>query len=87
MKDLSEARLILDGIDTQMKELFLQRMAVVQEIALYKKEKGLAVYDPSREAAMKERLAADLSGEEKEDYLAFLEAILKLSKEAQQRRL
>ncbi|MBR2802930.1 MAG: chorismate mutase [Erysipelotrichaceae bacterium] len=87
MKDLKEARLILDGIDTKMKELFLQRMSVVKEIAVYKKENGLAVYDPSREAAMKERLAADLDGEEKEDYLAFLEAILTVSKGAQKRLL
>ena len=82
MKDLNESRLIINEIDDEMKKLFLKRMETVKGVALYKKENNLPVFDESREASMKERLAGDLD-EMKPYYLNFLEAILKESKDYQ----
>ena len=38
MKDLNEARIKLNDIDDKMKSLFIERMNIVKDIALYKKE-------------------------------------------------
>ena len=39
--DLMECRKMINEIDDQMKELFLKRMEVVSNVALYKKENDL----------------------------------------------
>ena len=83
MKDLNEARLRLNEIDDKMKSLFIERMNTVKDIALYKKENNLPIFDAKREEEMKERLSKD-TGELKGYYLALLETILKESKEYQE---
>ena len=80
--ELNECRLLLNEIDAKMKDLFLKRMDVVKEVALYKKENNLPIFDEKREAEMKERLTADLD-DMKDYYLDFLEEVLKISKQYQ----
>ena len=79
MKDLNEARLRLNDIDEKMKSLFIERMNIVKDIALYKKENNLPIFDSKREEEMKERLSKDVR-ELKEYYLELLNTILKESK-------
>ena len=62
-----------------MKSLFIERMNIVKDIALYKKENNLPIFDAKREEEMKARLSKD-TGELKEYYLEYLNAILKGSK-------
>lgn len=83
MQDLKTNREKLNVIDTKMKELYLERMAIVKEIAAYKKAHGLATLDGQREKEMKERLSADLDDDLKKYYLMFLDVILKTSKDLQ----
>lgn len=83
MKDLNEARLELNNIDDQMKSLFLKRMGIVKEIAIYKKENNMAIFDEKREKEMLDRLSKD-TGELKEYYISFLNSILKESKSYQE---
>ena len=83
MKDLNEARIKLNNIDDKMKSLFIERMNIVKDIALYKKENNLPIFDAKREEEMKERLSKDM-GELKEYYLELLNTILKESKEYQE---
>ena len=83
MKDLNEARIKLNDIDDKMKSLFIERMNIVKEIALYKKENNLPIFDAKREEEMKERLSKD-TGELKEYYLELLNTILKESKKYQE---
>ena len=83
MKDLNEARIKLNDIDDKMKTLFIERMNIVQDIALYKKENNLPIFDAKREEEMKERLSKDV-GELKEYYLELLNTILKESKKYQE---
>lgn len=47
--DINELRLEIDSIDKQLTELFEKRMKTAANIAAYKKENGLAVYDRERE--------------------------------------
>ena len=80
--DLKECREEINKIDDQMKALFLRRMEVVSQVAKYKIENNMPIFDASREASMKERLSAD-TGDMKEYYLAFLEEMLVQSKKYQ----
>lgn len=82
--DLKECREEINKIDDQMKALFLRRMEVVSEVAKYKIENNMAIFDASREASMKERLSVD-TGDMKEYYLAFLEEMLVQSKQYQKK--
>ncbi len=81
--DLSLFRRELDSIDTQLVKLFCRRMEISADIAAYKKETGLPVHDPVREA---EKLSSvmDMAGDEFAPYTETLYALLfSLSKEYQ----
>jgi len=47
--DLQDYRKQIDRIDNELLRLFKERMDVVREIALYKKEHGLPIMDAARE--------------------------------------
>lgn len=83
MKDLSEARKELNNIDDGIKELFIKRMNIIKDIAIYKKSNNLQIFDPKREEEMIERLSKD-TGELKEYYVNLLKEILKESKKYQE---
>ena len=57
--DIQELRQKINEIDAQLLKQFDERMHVALEIAKYKKENGLPVYDPVREeAVLKKQMAA-----------------------------
>ena len=80
--ELDEMRVQLNGIDDQLKALFLG-MQIVKKIGDYKIANDLPTYDPSREEAMAKRLSADLEGNIKELYLEFLKNYVSLSRKYQ----
>ena len=49
MDSLETARNAINEIDEKMAELFKQRMLAVRDIAAYKKERGMAIFDAERE--------------------------------------
>ena len=51
MLDLNEIRNNIDKIDSQLVELFEERMKLTTEVAEYKIETGKKVLDPAREKA------------------------------------
>ena len=53
--DLQDCRKQIDRIDSQLMRLFKERMDVVAQVALYKKEHGLPILDAARE---QEKLAS-----------------------------
>ncbi|QLY40911.1 chorismate mutase [Hujiaoplasma nucleasis] len=69
----------LDTIDQKMKELFLERMEVVIEIAKYKKQHNLPVEDQSRENQMFQELFVN-DPILKDLYTKFLLEIIAVSK-------
>ena len=46
---LDELRKEIDGVDTELLQLFARRMHLVEEIGLHKKSEGLPVFQPGRE--------------------------------------
>ena len=84
MADLKDIRVKITETDNKMAELFKERMALVEQVAQYKKEKGLPILDPERE---KEVL---LKGTERiEDidlksyYVSFLKSTMEISRRYQ----
>ncbi len=69
--DLHTCRSEISDIDEQIVALFQKRMAIAKEIALYKKENRLPIYDSERERAVLNRVTA-LAGEELADYTGVL---------------
>ena len=49
---LNEARKIINRIDSQMAELFTERMRAAEMVFEYKKDFGLPISDPKREEAV-----------------------------------
>ena len=83
--DLKDHRDKIDAIDAQLLELFKERIAVVSEIAGYKKEHGLSVRDPEREKQMLAALTAD-SGDLEPYIRRYFKQILRLSREYQEEK-
>ena len=87
MSDLLKLRKRIDEIDENLVALFAQRMDVSAEIARYKQQHNLPVYDPDRE---KQKLQ-DLSGKvtkDREPYITTLYSfIFELSRFEQERIL
>jgi chorismate mutase len=59
--DLDELRRSIDAVDQQILKLLHDRVRLVLAVGEYKRERGIPVYDPSRERALLDRLckAAD----------------------------
>ena len=84
MNKLDEKRLSIDLIDQQMTNLFEQRMNIVKDIALYKKENNLPIFNEEREKVLINKNLSFLNNEEfKSYYLEFINKVLSLSKEYQ----
>ncbi len=61
-KTLDEIRQKIDEIDNQVHDLLMQRAGLVSGVASAKKEKGLQIVQPAREARMVRRLLARHEG-------------------------
>ena len=84
MTDLERARGIIDETDAAMAELFEKRMDAVKLAAAYKREHGLPVFDPEREARnIAVNTARIGNGEYRPYYERFLRAAMEVSKEYQ----
>ncbi len=78
--DIKQLRGKIDEIDEKMLHLFCERMNVALEVAEYKKEKNLAVYDPARERQLLSRIN-ELSAEGMGGYATTLyKSIMELSR-------
>jgi chorismate mutase len=56
--ELDALRIAIDELDRRILELVAERVRVVLAVGEYKRERGLAVYDPERERRMLERLSS-----------------------------
>ena len=83
--DIKELREQIDAIDDQLVKLFVARMDVSEKIGAYKKANNLPVFDPSRERAKLQDVAAK-AGKDMESYTRTLYATLfELSRSYQSR--
>ena len=86
MDKLNEARLTINEADKEMASLFERRMLAARDIAEYKKERGLQIYDAAREQAVLERCSAYISDDEiRSFYVRFLRDVMAVSKQYQER--
>lgn len=83
MKTIEECREELNELDPIIKELFIKRMKIVKDVALYKKANGMEVFDSIREKQMIQKLSNNIESELKEYYLRFLNDLLIVSKDYQ----
>lgn len=82
-KDLNYYRNELDIIDLEMQELFKKRMQIVKEIANYKVQNNLAIYDKTREKAQLENITQNKDKIVSSYYPEVFKSILKVSKDYQ----
>ncbi|MDR1794166.1 MAG: chorismate mutase [Erysipelotrichaceae bacterium] len=59
--NLDEIRVEIDAVDAALTALFEKRMALVKQVAEFKKANGVALTDASREAAVLEKNRERLS--------------------------
>ena len=81
---LETLRQEIDSIDTQIFDLFEQRIAVAKQIGAYKKEQDLAVLDSSREDAKRDQVKASVSNELEPYALELLEVLMNAAKAVQE---
>ncbi|MBQ8791271.1 MAG: chorismate mutase [Ruminiclostridium sp.] len=83
---LEEARKIINSVDKQMAELFVERMRAAEMVYEYKKEFGLPILDENRENAVIETNSAMIEDETlKGYYIDYLKHMMKVSRAYQYR--
>ena len=84
--DLSEIRNKIDAIDTQLLDLFLQRMDLAEDVARYKKANGLLVLTAAREQEVLDKVAAR-AGDRADCACRLFETLFALSRARQEELL
>ena len=86
MRSLEEIRKEIDLADEQIALAFCQRMRAVREIADYKKERGLAIFDKDREEALLRRAGERIADEDLRGYYQLLQRdLMQISRSYQQK--
>ena len=81
--DIKEIRKRIDATDEQLAGLLAERMTLAADVAAYKKENGMVVYDAQREKEVIERVSR-AAGETFAPYIAEIyETIMNASKDYQ----
>lgn len=83
MDKLARAREEINRIDSDMARLFCKRMEAAKDIADYKAENSLPIFDAARESAVIERNSSLVGDELKQYYTEFLAASIRLSRSYQ----
>ena len=82
--DLGEIRNRIDHIDRKLVELIEERLEIVKEVALYKKENGMKIFDRKREEEVINKNLSNVKSEELKHYIeSILKDIMDSSKEYQ----
>lgn len=85
MSKLDDARIKINQIDKEMASLFAARMKAVEDVAAYKKEHGLPIFDEKREQAVIEKNASLVEDPViRAHYIRFLEEEMAVSKRYQE---
>ena len=84
--ELNELRNEINQIDDELLKLFLRRMEVTDQVADYKRQHNLPIYQPQREREVLKKVA-EQAGDEKSAYARVLFSMLmELSKSSQNKR-
>ena len=86
MKDLTEVRKKINEVDKQIASLFEQRMILARDVAKYKQEHALPIFDSVREKQVIENNLEYIDDDViKEYYVSFMEQTMDISKRYQDR--
>ncbi len=86
MEKLNKAREIINSVDKEIAALFEKRMEAVREIAEYKKERGMPIFDSSREDAIIKNAQTYIENDEiREFYVPYIRSTMNISKQYQHR--
>jgi len=83
--DLQELREKIDKVDEELIGLFTKRINIAGDIALYKKQHGLPVFDPKREEEKLSDLSVKVSKENKEYIVRIFSLLFEISRAEQER--
>ena len=84
LEKLAQFRDGLNKIDSQMVKLFEERMDIISELAIFKMEHEMSIYDPKREQKMKEFHTMEINNKNYKSYYGwFLKDVLEISKQYQ----
>ena len=85
--NLEEIRTEIDALDKQLLALFERRMDLCRDVALYKKEHNLPVFQPEREEKLLDKIEQAASPDRKHAACTLFSVILDISKQLQSRIL
>ncbi|MCF0228726.1 MAG: chorismate mutase [Parasporobacterium sp.] len=83
--DLEETREKITEVDRLITDLFVRRMQLAEDVALYKAAKGMPVLDAAKEAKKLEQIAGQMPEEFREYGISLYEKIFELSRDYQQK--
>lgn len=84
MDKLLKAREIINEVDREIAALFVKRMDAVKEVARYKEERGLPIFDATREKEVLAKAGNLVSDDTLRSYfLLFMEELMQVSKSYQ----
>ncbi len=87
MKELENARKIINELDSEIAKLFEKRMDAVKEVADYKKKHGVPIEDLAREEEMIKKNSVAVREEYRSYYVNFLRSSIEISKSMQRKLL
>ena len=83
---IDEARKIINEVDAEMAKLFVKRMRAAEMVAKFKREHGMKILDPTREAEVVKKNSALVDDEVlREYYVSFLQNNMAVSRAYQDR--
>ena len=85
--DINDYRLEIDAIDIEIVKLFSQRMRVCAEIARYKAQNGLPVFDAGRESKKMDDILSRTDSDLHEYMAPLYSQVFKLSRLYQERTI
>ena len=87
MKELKNIRDEINGIDEQMRELFVKRLALAEEVAEAKRVAGTPVLNPAREREILSRVAEEVGPDKENEARLFFTTLFSISRGRQRAAL
>ncbi len=87
MRELSDIRLDINRVDHEIQKLFLERMALAEQVADYKISTGDKVLKPDREQALLEMMREQVPDGLQPEYISMLKGIIRVSRMHQYSRI
>lgn len=86
--DLGQARDVIDEVNDGLVPLIERRMDAVVEVVRYKRERGMAVLDEAREAAVLDKVAARVENPKYAPYVRrMFQAIMDITRDYEQEHM